>query len=56
MAYSLLGSRQTYYVRSGTSTPSNPDIRAWGKTYYEQTDSDLANNQSKVKIEYGSYV
>lgn len=53
MAYNLLGSRYTYYVDSGTSSPSGFDIRGWGKAYYDQTATDLANNQSRVKLEFG---
>lgn len=56
MAYNLLGTRYTYYIGSGTSTPSGPDIRGWGKTYYDQTAEDLANNRSRIKVEYGDVV
>lgn len=56
MAYTKLGTRYTYYIGSGTSTPSGPDIRGWGTTYYEQTAEDLANNRSKIKVEFGDIV
>jgi hypothetical protein len=56
MAYSLLGTRYTHYIGSGTSSPSGPDIRGWGKTYYDQTAEDLANNRSRIKVEYGDIV
>lgn len=53
MAYTLLGSRVTYYVMSGTSTPEGLDIRGYGKAYYDQTATDLSSNQSRIKLEYG---
>lgn len=56
MAYNLLGSRLTYWVGSGGSSTSGPDIRGTGKTYYDQTAEDLANNRSRIKVEYGDVV
>lgn len=53
MAYTSLGSRVTYYVATGTSTPDSWDIRGYGKAYYDQTSSDIINNQSRIKLEYG---
>ena len=61
MAYNLLGKRSTKYVNSGTSTPAMidlttmADIRAWGSAYYEQTDDDKLNNQSKTQLICGIY-
>jgi len=53
MAYNSLGTRYTFYVSSGTSTPEMWDIRGYGKAYYDQTTTDLTNNQSRIKLEYG---
>ena len=56
MAYVSLGQRSTYWLGSGGSSPEGLDLRAWGKTYYDQTEEDKANNRSRIKIEYGTQV
>ena len=56
MAYVTLGTRNTYYVSSGTSEPDYPDIRAYGTAKYEQTANDILRNRSSVRLEFGVYV
>lgn len=48
----LTSDRSTYWVSTGTNTPSKyGDYRYYWKFYYEQTSDDKKNNRSKVIIE-----